>query len=165
MYSPVGARNLTPWCEEYDALAASGIFTADEERELRQFFMLMGHLHRTRDFMNWNYGSRNANFEADRVDVVGGARPSRRQARRGVERGIGGQRTGQRHGAAADREVHAGLEAQRVEARGLAQLQGLHARRAEGQRRAGVVVRELRPPAARDPAGDRLGDPGGWPHR
>ncbi|MAX24303.1 MAG: hypothetical protein CMJ19_07345 [Phycisphaeraceae bacterium] len=71
MYSPVGARNLTPWCEEYDALAASGIFTADEERELRQFFMLMGHLHRTRDFMNWNYGSRNANFEADRVDVVG----------------------------------------------------------------------------------------------
>lgn len=71
MYSPVGARNLTPWCEEYDALAASGIFTEDEERSIRRTFILMGHLYRTRDFMNWNYGSRNANFEADRVDVVG----------------------------------------------------------------------------------------------
>ncbi|HAI14723.1 MAG TPA: hypothetical protein DCM28_23660 [Phycisphaerales bacterium] len=71
MYSPVGARNLTPWCEEYDALAASGVFTEDEERLIRQSFILIGHLHRTRDFMNWNYGSRNANFEADRVDVVG----------------------------------------------------------------------------------------------
>lgn len=71
MYSPVGARNLTPWCEEYDALAASGIFSEDEERLIRRFFLLIGHLHRTRDFMNWNYGSRNANFEADRVDVVG----------------------------------------------------------------------------------------------
>ncbi|MFG0250528.1 MAG: hypothetical protein ACF8OB_16705, partial [Phycisphaeraceae bacterium JB051] len=71
MYSPVGARNLTPWCEEYDALAASGIFSPEEERQVRRFFMLIGHLHRTRDFMNWNYGSRNANFEADRVDVVG----------------------------------------------------------------------------------------------
>ena len=71
MYSPVGARNLTPWCEEYDALAASGVFTEDEERLIRRSFILIGHLHRTRDFMNWNYGSRNANFEADRVDVVG----------------------------------------------------------------------------------------------
>lgn len=71
MYSPVGARNLTPWCEEYDALAASGVFSEEEERLIRRSFILIGHMHRTRDFMNWNYGSRNANFEADRVDVVG----------------------------------------------------------------------------------------------
>jgi len=31
-YSPVGARPITPWVEEYDLIAASGVFTADEER-------------------------------------------------------------------------------------------------------------------------------------
>jgi hypothetical protein len=71
MYSPVGARPITPWAEEYDLIAASGAFTADEERLVRQFLMLMGHLYMEPDLMNWRYGSRNANFEADRSDVVG----------------------------------------------------------------------------------------------
>ena len=71
MYSPVGARPITQWAEEYDLLAASGVFTPDEERLFRQFLMLMGHLYMEPDFMNWKYGSRNANFEADRVDVIG----------------------------------------------------------------------------------------------
>jgi len=71
MYSPVGARPITPWAEDYDLLAATGVFTPDEERRVRSFLMLMGHLYVTRDFMNWNFNSRNANFEADRVDVVG----------------------------------------------------------------------------------------------
>jgi len=31
----------------------------------------MGHLYMEPDFMNWKFNSRNANFEADRVDVVG----------------------------------------------------------------------------------------------
>ena len=71
MYSPVGARPITQWAEEYDLIAASGVFTPDEEREVRAFLMLMGHLYLTPDLMNWKNGSRNANFEADRVDVVG----------------------------------------------------------------------------------------------
>ena len=71
MYSPVGARPITPWVEEYDLIAASGVFTPDEERLVRQFFMLMGHMHMEPDFMNWKFNSRNANFEADRTDVVG----------------------------------------------------------------------------------------------
>lgn len=71
MYSPVGARPITPLVEEYDLIAASGVFTPDEERLVRQFFMLMGHMYMEPDFMNWHYNSRNANFEADRVDVVG----------------------------------------------------------------------------------------------
>ena len=71
MYSPVGARPLTHWAEEYDLLAATGVFTADEERLVRAFLILMGHLYMTPDLMNWQFGSRNANFEADRVDVVG----------------------------------------------------------------------------------------------
>ncbi len=71
MYSPVGARAITPWAEEYDLIAASGVFTPDEERLVRQFLMLMGHMYMHPDFMNWHFNSRNANFEADRVDVVG----------------------------------------------------------------------------------------------
>ncbi len=69
-YSPVGGRPITPWAEEYDLIAASGVFTPEEEREVRTFLMLMGHLYMSPDLMNWKNGSRNANFEADRVDVV-----------------------------------------------------------------------------------------------
>ena len=71
MYSPVGARPITQWVEDYDLIAASGVFTPDEERLVRSWLMLMGHLYMARDFMNWKFNSRNANFEADRVDVVG----------------------------------------------------------------------------------------------
>lgn len=71
MYSPVGARPITQWAEDYDLIAASGVFTPDEERLVRRFLMLMGHLYMSPDLMNWKYGSRNANFEADRTDVVG----------------------------------------------------------------------------------------------
>jgi hypothetical protein len=71
MYSPVGARPITQWAEEYDLIAASGVFTEAEERLVRAFLILMGHLYMSPDLMNWKYGSRNANFEADRVDVVG----------------------------------------------------------------------------------------------
>ena len=71
MYCPVGARAITPWAEEYDLIAGSGVFTPEEERRTRQFFMLMGHMHMEPDFMNWKHNGRNANFEADRVDVVG----------------------------------------------------------------------------------------------
>ena len=71
MYSPVGARPITPWAEDYDLIAATGAFTSDEERRVRSFLMLMGHLYVTPDFMNWKFNSRNANFEADRVDVIG----------------------------------------------------------------------------------------------
>ncbi len=71
MYSPVGARPITAWAEDYDLIAASGVFTPDEERLVRRFLMLMGHMHLETDLMNWRYGARNANFEADRVDVVG----------------------------------------------------------------------------------------------
>ena len=71
MYSPVGGRAITEWAEDYDLIAASGVFTPEEERLVRQFLMLMGHMFMERDFMNWNYNARNANFEADRVDIVG----------------------------------------------------------------------------------------------
>lgn len=71
MYSPVGARPITYLAEDYDLIAASGVFTPDEERMVRASLMLMGHLYMSTDLMNWRYGSRNANFEADRVDVVG----------------------------------------------------------------------------------------------
>jgi len=70
-YSPVGGRPITPFAEEYDLIAASGVFTPDEERLVRSFLMLMGHMYALPDFMNWRFNSRNANFEADRVDVVG----------------------------------------------------------------------------------------------
>ena len=71
MYSPVGARPITQWAENYDLVAATGVFTDDEERLVRSFLMLMGHMYLQTDHMNWKYGSRNANFEADRVDVIG----------------------------------------------------------------------------------------------
>ncbi len=70
IYSPVGGRPITQWAEEYDLLAACGLFSPEEERDLRAFFILMGHLFMESDFMNWKFNSRNANFEADRVDVV-----------------------------------------------------------------------------------------------
>jgi len=71
MYSPVGARPITPWAEEYDLIAPTGAFTPDEERLTRAFLILMGHLYMSPDLMNWKFGSRNCNFEADRTDVVG----------------------------------------------------------------------------------------------
>ena len=71
IYSPVGGRAITQWVEDYDLIAASGIFTPNEERLVRQFFMLMGHMYMAGDFMNWRYGSRNPNFEADRTDIIG----------------------------------------------------------------------------------------------
>jgi hypothetical protein len=71
MFSPVGARPITPAAEDYDLIAASGVFTPEEERLVRQFLMLMGHMYMEPDLMNWKFNSRNANFEADRVDVVG----------------------------------------------------------------------------------------------
>ncbi|MBE2205334.1 MAG: hypothetical protein IAE94_13460 [Chthoniobacterales bacterium] len=71
MYSPVGGRDITKWAEEYDLLAASGVFTDEEERTIRDFFILMGHLFMEEDFMNWRFNARNANFEADRTDIVG----------------------------------------------------------------------------------------------
>lgn len=71
MYSPVGGRNITKWAEEYDLIAASGVFTPEEERRIRDFFILMGHMYIEEDFMNWRFNGRNANFEADRTDIVG----------------------------------------------------------------------------------------------
>jgi hypothetical protein len=70
-YSPVGARPVAPWAESYDLIVASGCFTPDEERLVRQFLILMGHMYMEPDLMNWKYNSRNANFEADRIDLVG----------------------------------------------------------------------------------------------
>ncbi|HBC87649.1 MAG TPA: hypothetical protein DCZ94_11890 [Lentisphaeria bacterium] len=71
VYSPVGGRQITPLAEQYDLIAPTGVFTADEERLARSFLMLMGHMYMECDFMNWRYNSRNANFEADRTDIVG----------------------------------------------------------------------------------------------
>ncbi len=71
VYSPVGGRDITPFAEQYDLIACTGVFTADEERQLRSSLMLWGHMFMEKDFMNWGYNSRNANFEADRVDIVG----------------------------------------------------------------------------------------------
>jgi len=70
-YSPVGGRSITQWAEDYDLIAPSGVFTPDEERLVRQYLMLMGHMFMECDLMNWRYGSRNVNFEADRADIVG----------------------------------------------------------------------------------------------
>ena len=70
IYSPVGGRPITAWAEEYDLIAASGVFSPDEERQLRAFFILMGHMFMEPDFMNWKFNARNANFEADRADIV-----------------------------------------------------------------------------------------------
>lgn len=70
-YSPVASRCVTPWVEDYDLIAATGVFTDEEDRLVRAHHMLMGHMYLERDFMNWKHGARNANFEADRVDTVG----------------------------------------------------------------------------------------------
>ena len=71
LYSPVGGRPITHYAEDFDLLAPSGIFTPAEERLLRAFLLLMGHMFLEPDLMNWHFNSRNANFEADRVDIVG----------------------------------------------------------------------------------------------
>jgi hypothetical protein len=71
MFSPVGGRPITQWAEDYDLIAASGVFTADEERQVRAFLILMAHMYLEPDFMNWKFNGRNANFEADRSDIVG----------------------------------------------------------------------------------------------
>jgi hypothetical protein len=71
MYSPVLGRPITEWAEEYDLIAASGVFSAEEERTVRDFLVLMGHMYIETDFMNWRFNARNANFEADRTDIVG----------------------------------------------------------------------------------------------
>ncbi len=70
-YSPVMGRPITPWAEEYDLIAASGVFDEEEERTMRAYFILMGHMFMEPDFMNWQFNARNANFEADRTDIVG----------------------------------------------------------------------------------------------
>lgn len=70
-YSPVASRCVTPWVEDYDLIAATGVFTDAEEQLVRAHHMLMGHMYLERDFMNWKHGARNANFESDRVDTVG----------------------------------------------------------------------------------------------
>ena len=71
VYSPVGGRGITPFAEQYDLIAPTGVFAPDEEREIRAMLLLMGHLFMEEDFMNWRFNSRNANFEADRTDIVG----------------------------------------------------------------------------------------------
>lgn len=71
VYSPVGGRGITPLAEQYDLIAATGVFSAEEERDVRATLLLMGHLFMEEDFMNWRFNSRNANFEADRTDIVG----------------------------------------------------------------------------------------------
>lgn len=71
VWSPVGGRVWAPQALVFDAIAASGAFTPDEEREVRAGLLLAGHMFHSPDLMNWRLGSRNANFEADRIDVVG----------------------------------------------------------------------------------------------
>lgn len=71
MYSPVLGRPITEWAEEYDLIAASGVFSEEDERTVRDFLVLMGHMYMETDFMNWRFNARNANFEADRTDIVG----------------------------------------------------------------------------------------------
>jgi uncharacterized RmlC-like cupin family protein len=69
-YGPVPSRCVPPWIEDYDLIAATGVFTPDEERLVRSHHMLMGHMYLQKDFMNWTFNARNANFESDRVDAV-----------------------------------------------------------------------------------------------
>lgn len=71
MYSPVGGRPITPMAQRYDLVVGTGVFSPAEEREVRACLLLMGHAYLECDHMNWRYGGRNANFEADRVDIVG----------------------------------------------------------------------------------------------
>ena len=71
VYSPVGGRPITDWALNYDLIAASGVFTPEEERCVRRFLMLSAHMFMEPDMMNWQYNGRNANFEADRVEIIG----------------------------------------------------------------------------------------------
>jgi len=71
VYSPVGGRWISRFMENYDLIAGSGAFTPEEERTIRAYFILMAHMFMEPDHMNWRFNSRNANFEADRVEIVG----------------------------------------------------------------------------------------------
>ncbi len=71
MYSPVGGRDITDHAEQFDLLAGCKAFTPEQERESRRHLLIIGQRFMDPDFMNWRYGGRNANFEADRVDIVG----------------------------------------------------------------------------------------------
>lgn len=71
LYSPVGGRWISMFMENYDMIAASGAFTEEEERMVRSYFILMGHMFMEPDFMNWRNNSRNANFESDRTEIIG----------------------------------------------------------------------------------------------
>ncbi|MEI6519267.1 MAG: hypothetical protein WCO98_04410 [bacterium] len=71
VWSPVGGRCWAPQAEAYDAIVSSGAFSAAQEREMRACLLMAGEMFLSPDMMNWRYGGRNANFEADRVDAVG----------------------------------------------------------------------------------------------
>lgn len=71
VWSPVGGRVWAPQATAFDAVVASGAFSVDEEREVRAGLLLAGQMFMSPDLMNWRYGARNANFEADRIDAVG----------------------------------------------------------------------------------------------
>ena len=71
VYSPVGGRTIAPMAAAFDLLLPSGAFTPEEERLVRQYLVLMAHMYLEPDFMNYRYNSRNANFEADRVNLIG----------------------------------------------------------------------------------------------
>jgi hypothetical protein len=71
VWSPVGSRVWAPQAEGFDVLAGTGAFTPAEERELRACLLLAGRQFMSRELMNWRYGARNANFEADRMEAVG----------------------------------------------------------------------------------------------
>lgn len=71
VWSPVGGRVWAPQVLAYDAVVSSGAFNVSEEHDVRTGLLLAGHMFLSPDLMNWRYGGRNANFEADRVEVVG----------------------------------------------------------------------------------------------
>jgi hypothetical protein len=71
VWSPVGGRCWAPQAEAYDAIVSSGAFSDEQEREMRACLLMAGEMFLSPDMMNWRYGGRNANFEADRVDAVG----------------------------------------------------------------------------------------------
>lgn len=71
VWSPVGGRVWAPQALAFDAVVSSGAFSETEERDVRAGILLAGHMFHSPDLMNWRYGGRNANFESDRVEVVG----------------------------------------------------------------------------------------------
>ena len=71
VWSPVGGRCWAPQAEAYDAIVSSGVFTDEQEGEMRACLLMAGEMFLSPDMMNWRYGGRNANFEADRIDAVG----------------------------------------------------------------------------------------------